>query len=209
MTPGDVARVLAAAAARDNRTIGDADVLAWHQDIGDLDYPLALLAVSRHYRQTRERIMPCDVRQHVAELADEQRRERLREQAAQRALEAPPPPPRGPVRDRSAAVTALVRQVATNLPGVEADRIHERARQMARRHKGRPDTSRARRDRTKPPKDWPAPQTDEIAAMATRYLLDGYTPTAVAERLAVSAKWCRRTLDRIRNNNPAALEETR
>src|SRR5262249_11168677 len=50
MTPEQVGAVLGAAALRDNRPVGPADVMAWLEDIGDLDPADALAAVSRHYR---------------------------------------------------------------------------------------------------------------------------------------------------------------
>jgi hypothetical protein len=74
MTRGDIARVLAAAAARDNRSVGDADILAWHQDIGDLEFTDALEAVSMHYRESTDRIMPAHVRQLAKRIRDERRR---------------------------------------------------------------------------------------------------------------------------------------
>lgn len=70
MTPGDVGRVLAKAAAFDQRTVGEADVLAWAEVIGDLDAADALEAVSRHYGETDRRLMPVHIR-------DQARRVRL------------------------------------------------------------------------------------------------------------------------------------
>jgi hypothetical protein len=106
MTPGDVARVLAAAAGRDNRTIGDSDVLAWHQDIGDLNFGDALEAVSLHYRETTDRLMPAHVRRLAHQLArarlGQVRAAELATDAVRLAIE------RGPVTDRSEEVTAMV-----------------------------------------------------------------------------------------------------
>lgn len=201
MTPGDVARVLTAAAARDGRTIGDADVLAWHQDIGDLEYADALEAVSRHYQHTTDRLMPAHLRQLAGDI-DRERRRAAREaaelEAKQRAAI-----DRGPTRDRSAEVTALVRQVIEQLPGDPSDRIHERARLRARRDNGRPDTKpRSKPGKSNPTADYPPPQDDRIAALASRYLLDGYPPATVAEKLAVSKRWCRRHLARLQRREP-------
>lgn len=72
MTPADTARVLAAAASFDQRTVGTADVAAWHAALGELDYADARDAVTRHYRTTAERIMPV----HVLHFAEEIRAER-------------------------------------------------------------------------------------------------------------------------------------
>lgn len=65
MTPGEMARVLAKCAAYDQRTIGDADVAAWHEAVGDLGYDDALAAVTRHYRTSRDRMWPADLREQV------------------------------------------------------------------------------------------------------------------------------------------------
>lgn len=71
MKPSEVAVVLTKAAAYDRRTIGEADVAAWHEAIGDLDLEPALAAVTRHYRDTAEWLMPADVRRHAAEIRRE------------------------------------------------------------------------------------------------------------------------------------------
>lgn len=71
MTPADAARVLAKAAAFDQRTVGEADVRAWHEALSDLDAGDALAAVTRHYRQRTERIMPAHVRDGAVEIAKE------------------------------------------------------------------------------------------------------------------------------------------
>lgn len=65
MTPDQTKAVLAKCAAYDQRTVGHTDVLAWHDAIGDLDYTDALTAVTRYYRDNRDRIYPADVRQQV------------------------------------------------------------------------------------------------------------------------------------------------
>lgn len=119
MTPEQVGRILAAAAARDARTVGAGDIIAWHQDIGDLDFDDALAAVSRHYREHTDRIMPA----HVRRLAASIRRERV--DAAplchhcgqstlgayhRRMCQAPPTPPA--ISDRSRDVRQLVASLA-------------------------------------------------------------------------------------------------
>lgn len=71
MTPADTARVLAAAAAFDQRTVGTADVAAWHSALGELEYADARDAVTRHYRTTAERIMPVHVLQYAKEIRAE------------------------------------------------------------------------------------------------------------------------------------------
>jgi hypothetical protein len=73
MTRSEIALLLGAIAGRDQRTIGDADVLAWHEDLGDLDFQDARAAVSRHFRETAARIMPAHIRHHVRIIRSERR----------------------------------------------------------------------------------------------------------------------------------------
>ncbi len=56
-----MALVLAKAAAFDGRTIGDADIEAWHECIGQLGFDAAMAKVTEHFRQSRERLMPADL----------------------------------------------------------------------------------------------------------------------------------------------------
>jgi len=74
MTPDDVIDVLAKAAAFDQRTIGQADVLAWTEVLHSLELPDALEAVTRHYTESRERLMPADVIRHARAARDARRR---------------------------------------------------------------------------------------------------------------------------------------
>lgn len=73
MTKAEVALLLTAASGRDQRTIGDADVLAWHEDLADLDYELAREALRRHYRESTDRIMPAHVRRLARTIREERR----------------------------------------------------------------------------------------------------------------------------------------
>ncbi len=79
MTPEDVIDVLAKAAAFDQRTVGQADVLAWHEILHRVDRVDALSAVTRHYAESRDRLMPADVVRlgRIARL-DRERAARLR-----------------------------------------------------------------------------------------------------------------------------------
>lgn len=43
-----------------------------------------------------------------------------------------------------------------------------------------------------------APADDGMAALASRYLVDGYTPAEVAEKLGVSVEWSTAVLQRLR-----------
>jgi hypothetical protein len=57
-----MATILALAAAYDLRTVGEADVEAWHAAVGDLDFESCRKVVIEHYRNKRERLMPADLR---------------------------------------------------------------------------------------------------------------------------------------------------
>lgn len=65
MTPQETGQVLALCAAYDSRTVGRADILAWHDVIGDVAYTDAMQAVKDHYRDHRERITVADIRDCV------------------------------------------------------------------------------------------------------------------------------------------------
>ncbi|MES9522416.1 zinc finger domain-containing protein [Streptomyces capoamus] len=71
MTPAETAALLSFAAAFDRRTIGEADVLAWHTVLADIGFEPAKAAVTAHYAVHTRWIMPADIRQHVvAQRAD-------------------------------------------------------------------------------------------------------------------------------------------
>lgn len=65
MTPSQTAELLTFCAAFDRRTIGKADVLAWHTVLADIDYDAARHAVTAHYATETRWIMPADIRQAV------------------------------------------------------------------------------------------------------------------------------------------------
>lgn len=73
MTPEQTFDLLSLIAARDSRSIGKADVMAWHSDAGDLDFDDACAAVSMHYRQSTDWIMP----KHIRDLVKKIRGDRL------------------------------------------------------------------------------------------------------------------------------------
>jgi hypothetical protein len=69
MTPAETAEALTVAAAFDRRTIGEADVLAWHAALGDLDLDDVKDAIVGHYRDSRDWLMPADIRTRVKAVA--------------------------------------------------------------------------------------------------------------------------------------------
>lgn len=61
MNRAEVDLILSMAAAYDQRTIGEADSMAWEAIIGPLPYEACREAVIDYYRHNRDRIMPCDL----------------------------------------------------------------------------------------------------------------------------------------------------
>jgi hypothetical protein len=84
VTPDETALVLAKAALVDMRTIGEPDVMAWHEILADVELNDALAAVTRHYRDSTDRIMPAHVRKLARAVKDD--RTRLEAKAAPREL---------------------------------------------------------------------------------------------------------------------------
>ena len=67
MNATQAGKLIGLMALYDNRKADDpADVVAWLKVVGDLAYRDAEAAVVGHYRESRERIMPADIRQRVA-----------------------------------------------------------------------------------------------------------------------------------------------
>lgn len=66
MNEQQVSVVLAKCAAFDSRIFGDAEVRAWYEAVGDLDFDDAMPAVARFYATSRQRMWPADLRQLVA-----------------------------------------------------------------------------------------------------------------------------------------------
>jgi hypothetical protein len=201
MTPGDTARVLSKCAAFDNRSIDDPDVAAWHEVLANLELQDALAAVTAHYREQTQRAMPADIRRLA--ISERDRRQSAEHQRDRRqAIEAAPT-----THDRSTAVAAMVHQVAAALPSPD---LHQRAQLRARQERGRPPTGlrkSAKRD-AKPAKDYPAPDGAEAEKLARRYLLDGWEPDALSDRLGISRKWLRRAARKLGANPEIAAEVT-
>jgi hypothetical protein len=67
----ETGRLLAKCASYDRRKIGEAEVIAWLQAIGDLNYRDCETAVVGHYTDSTDWIMPAHVRQRVRKIRDE------------------------------------------------------------------------------------------------------------------------------------------
>lgn len=131
MTPADTARLLSKAAAFDQRTIGAADVAAWHEAVADLDAADAMAAVTRHYQSTDQRIMPSHLIRLAAEIARERRKE-LREASERRALESEQAERR---TDRSADIAALIGRMRSMLPDGDPEILRPRQAYWDREHR--------------------------------------------------------------------------
>lgn len=82
MTPSEVGQVLAKVAAFDRRTVGETDILAWLEAIGDLPLEDALAAVTRHYRESDQWLKPSHVRDQVTAIRNERASQRHSEALA-------------------------------------------------------------------------------------------------------------------------------
>ncbi|MGH3861665.1 hypothetical protein [Actinokineospora sp.] len=123
----EVGMVLAKLAVYDNRIVGEAEVMAWHEVIGRYDVRDCLDAVALHYSESPQRAMPADIRKLAMGIRD-----RRRAAEARAALD-PAPQPR-----RSAEVEALIREVAKKRPKVEFEDITDgQARAIARARRER------------------------------------------------------------------------
>ncbi len=116
MNAREVARLLATCAAADRRTVGEADIIAWLQYVGDLDLADCERAVFEHYRDTNEWIMPADIRRRVKDMQIE----RLERTPL-------PPPPAELCDDPQAYIAALrgsAQQIASGVtrPAIEGSR---------------------------------------------------------------------------------------
>jgi hypothetical protein len=101
VTLEEVIDLLTLAAAFDRRHIGEADSIAWHAALGDLAFTDAQAALIGHYQDSREFVMPADVRTRVKAA----RRDRL----AREVVPAPDIDPDLPGRYRSALAAAVRR----------------------------------------------------------------------------------------------------
>jgi hypothetical protein len=201
MNRSETATLLALAAARDRRTIGETDVLAWTEDLGDIAFVEARAALTRHFRTSTKYLMPAHIVEIVRDIrADAQRYDPHPIRAIASRFE--PDPDRAA---RAAAGVAACRAAFTAPEKVldPDDPRRDRALRQAREERGLPTPlppKPKRRDQKST--GYPKPTSDEIAAMATRYLVDGYTPADVSDRLGISRKWCEKTAAKFTASTP-------
>jgi hypothetical protein len=111
MTPSAAARVLAAAASFDKRTIGEADAIAWAKALTWLEPDDCIAAVGDHYGRTTDYLMPGHIRGRVREIL----RDRQERNAAARGL------PTGPLAKPETRAETLAR-VKAEVARVRAER---------------------------------------------------------------------------------------
>lgn len=70
MTLAETADLLSIAAGIDQRTIGEADVRAWHMVLDDIPFDAAAAALRDHYRTETRRVLPADIIRRVKPPAD-------------------------------------------------------------------------------------------------------------------------------------------
>lgn len=126
MNLAEASAVLAKAAAFDRRTVGEADILAWHDALGDLPAADCLAAVTEHYRESTDWLMPAHVRR-IADTLDRARRRKAREQLEADELQAAIAA--SPLHDRKDDVTALIGQLRDRLPAGDPDKLRHGARE--------------------------------------------------------------------------------
>jgi hypothetical protein len=111
MNAEETSRLLARCASYDRRKIGEADVLAWLQVLGDLRFADCDAAVIGHYTDSTDWIMPAHVRRRVLEI----RNQRL-------SVTEIPPPPRELLNDPDGYQAALHAAAAAIADGRDPER---------------------------------------------------------------------------------------
>jgi hypothetical protein len=129
----EITAVLGKAAAIDNRTVGQANVLAWHEIIGHLDVRDALAAVTQHRIESPDVYLQPGHVLRIAEKLRAERQDRERRDEQHRELEAYAATA-GPLTDRSAELRAFVHQVRDALPESSTEVLAPRHEHWRREH---------------------------------------------------------------------------
>ena len=106
--------------AFDNRRFDDATVLAWQPIFAEFTFDDCRTAVTRHFAESSEYLMPAHVKAGAREVVRERRRAKREANEAEelRALEADPTR-----RDRSDAVRGLIAELRDRLPDGDPDKL--------------------------------------------------------------------------------------
>lgn len=70
MNHAQTARLLAKVAAFDNRDVGDVIIAAWFEALGDLDFEACLSAVTFHFAESKQWLMPAHIREIVRPITE-------------------------------------------------------------------------------------------------------------------------------------------
>lgn len=156
----ETTRVLAKAQAFDRRTIGEADIRAWHEALEDVDAVDALNAVTAHYRATADWLMPAHIRTLAAQAARERHRlEREQLEATQtRTLAAEAQH----TEDRSEQVQDLVASLRQQLPDGDARKLRPRAHYWRQRQRANRPAEANPLYQVPPPGGHPVPGDEPI-----------------------------------------------
>ena len=73
MTDIELKKILARIAVADKRTVDAVTAAHWRECIGDLPYGDVMTAVTRHFRDSTEYLMPAHIRALVAQIQRERR----------------------------------------------------------------------------------------------------------------------------------------
>lgn len=73
MNGSQVALILAKAQAFDNRTVGETNIGAWQEALEDVDFEQAMTAVTEHYRDSTDWLMPSHIVKKIADVKFQQR----------------------------------------------------------------------------------------------------------------------------------------
>lgn len=103
----------------DNRRIDDATVLVWHEVLRDMSFDDCLVAVTRHFRESTDYLMPA----HIVRGAREIERQRTREANHAFMLESAPQNDPRPLSDRSQELRDFVQSVRDVLPPGNPDSL--------------------------------------------------------------------------------------
>lgn len=128
----ETANALGLAQSFDNRTVGEANVRAWHRLLADLDPALVTEAIERHYSSETAWIMPAHIIRLVGEIEAERARDARKWAAGQYGVpvaDALPELPRGErltEADVSPRVLELLSQLRATLPESPRSRLFPR-----------------------------------------------------------------------------------
>lgn len=103
----------------DKRRIDDATVLVWHEILGDLPFADCVVAVTNHFRESTDYLMPA----HIVRGAREIERQRIRAERERLAIESAHPTDPRPLKDRSEEIRAFVDGVRGALPPGDPDAL--------------------------------------------------------------------------------------